>query len=97
MLKKAFNKIFAEIHMENDQVFIEKIVKHLVNNPGDVTTSRIIDERGVLITLKVNQEDLGELIGKQGRTINELRLIVRVWGMKNKEFLNLRLDDGKDQ
>jgi uncharacterized protein len=83
--------------MENDQIFIEKIVKHLVNNPKDVTTERIVDERGVLITLKVNQEDLGGLIGKQGRTINELRLLARVWGMKNKEFLNLRLDDGKEK
>ena len=51
-----------------DQQFIEYIVKSLVGNPDDVVVERIIDEKGVLLTLTVNPEDLGRVIGKRGAT-----------------------------
>ena len=47
-----------------DQQFVEFVVKSLVANPDDVRIDRIVDEKGVLLTLTVNPEDLGRLIGK---------------------------------
>lgn len=49
-----------------DQQFIEYIVKSVVGHPDDVVVERIIDEKGVLLTLTVNPEDLGRVIGKRG-------------------------------
>jgi hypothetical protein len=47
-----------------DQQFIEFIAKNLVDNEADVRVERLVDERGVLLTLFVNPEDLGRVIGK---------------------------------
>ena len=51
-----------------DQEFIESLVKSIVNHPEDVKTERTVDDRGVLITLHINQEDMGYVIGRQGQT-----------------------------
>ena len=48
---------------------------------------------GVLITLKVNPEDLGKVIGKKGQTINAVRTVLRVIGLKNKARINLKLEE----
>ena len=46
-----------------DQQFVEYVVKSLVEHPDDVMVERMIDEKGVLLTLTVNPEDLGRVIG----------------------------------
>ena len=48
-----------------DQQFVEYVVKSLVEHPDDVMVERMIDEKGVLLTLTVNPEDLGRVIGKR--------------------------------
>ena len=53
---------------EHDQEFVEYVVQNIVNHPADVRTERIVDERGVLITLHINPEDMGYVIGRQGQT-----------------------------
>ena len=72
-----------------DQQFIEYIVKSLVSNPDDVTVEREIDEKGVLLTLTVNPEDLGRVIGKRGVTAQSLRTLLRALGTKNDARYNL--------
>ncbi|MFH1867060.1 MAG: KH domain-containing protein [Patescibacteria group bacterium] len=76
---------------ENDQAFIEFTVKALVDHPSDVKAERTIDERGVLITLHVNQEDMGQIIGRQGQTARSLRTLLRVVGAKNNARVNLKI------
>jgi len=76
---------------EQDQKFIEDVVKAIVDNPGDVKTERTIDERGVLIKLYVNAEDMGKIIGKEGRTAKAIRTLLRVFGAKNNARLNLKI------
>lgn len=76
-----------------DQEFVEYIVKSIVDHPEDVSTERTLDEMGVLITLKVNTEDLGKVIGKKGQTINSIRTVLRAMGMKSKARINLKLDE----
>jgi len=76
-----------------DQEFVEYIVKSIVDYPEDVKTERVVDEMGVLITLKVNTEDLGKVIGKKGQTINSIRTVLRALGMKSKARINLKLEE----
>ena len=77
--------------MEQDQAFVEYVVKAMVDRPDDVSTDRTVDEMGVLITLKVNPEDLGQVIGRQGQTAKSLRTLLRVVGAKNHARVNLKI------
>lgn len=74
-----------------DQQFIEYIVKSVVGHPDDVLVERIIDEKGVLLTLTVNPEDLGRVIGKRGITAQSLRTLLRALGTKNDARYNLKI------
>jgi len=76
-----------------DQDFIESVVKALVNNPDDVKTTRTVDEMGVLVTLKVNPEDMGIIIGRNGQNARAIRTLVRVVGAKNNAHVNLRIEE----
>jgi predicted RNA-binding protein YlqC (UPF0109 family) len=74
-----------------DQQFIEYIVKELVGHPDDVVVERRIDEKGVLLELTVNPEDLGRVIGKRGVTAQSLRTLLRALGTKNDARYNLKI------
>jgi len=76
-----------------DQQFIEYIVKSLVNNPEAVKIERRIDEKGVLLELTVDPEDLGRVIGKRGATAQSLRTLLRALGTKNDARYNLKIID----
>jgi predicted RNA-binding protein YlqC (UPF0109 family) len=76
-----------------DQQFIEFVVKSLVNNPDAVTVERTIDEKGVLLELTVDPEDLGRVIGKRGATAQSLRTLLRALGTKNDARYNLKIVD----
>ena len=80
-----------------DQQFIEYIVKSLVGHPDDVVVDRIIDEKGVLLSLTVNPEDLGRVIGKRGVTAQSLRTLLRALGTKNDARYNLKIVNNDDQ
>jgi len=76
-----------------DQQFVEYIVKSLVNNPEGVKIDRRIDEKGVLLELTVDAEDLGRVIGKRGATAQSLRTLLRALGTKNEARYNLKIVD----
>ena len=80
-----------------DQQFVEYIVKSLVGNPDDVQVERLIDEKGVLLTLTVNPEDLGRVIGKRGATAQSLRTLLRALGTKNDARYNLKIVNNDDE
>lgn len=77
--------------MEQDQAFVEFVVKALVDNPSAVTSDRTVDEMGVLITLKVDPSDLGQVIGRQGQTAKSIRTLLRVVGAKHHARVNLKI------
>lgn len=77
--------------MEQDQAFVEFVVKALVDNPESVTSERTVDEMGVLITLKVDPADLGQVIGRQGQTAKSIRTLLRVVGAKHHARVNLKI------
>lgn len=79
--------------MERDQQFLEYVVKALVDNPDDVKIKRTVDEMGVLLTLAVNRDDMGKVIGRSGQTAKAIRTVLRVVGMKNDARVNLKIEE----
>lgn len=74
-----------------DQQFVEYIVKTLVNNPDKVAVERKIDEKGVLLSLTVDPEDVGRVIGKRGVTAQAIRVLLRALGTKQDARYNLKI------
>lgn len=79
--------------MEQDQQFLEYIVKALVDNPDDVKITRTVDEMGVLLLLSVHKDDMGKIIGRSGATAKAIRTILRVVGMKHDARVNLKIEE----
>ena len=79
--------------MQEDQQFLETLVKALVDHPETVKTSRTVDEMGVLLTLDVHAEDMGKIIGRSGNTAKAIRTLLRVVGMKHDARVNLKINE----
>lgn len=77
--------------IEKDQAFVEYIIKAIIANPDDVKIERVIDERGVLLTLHVNPSDIGYVIGRQGQTAKAIRTLAKIIGAKNNARVNLKI------
>ncbi|MCH2189244.1 KH domain-containing protein [Candidatus Gracilibacteria bacterium] len=73
--------------------FLKYIVENLVVHTGDIVIESKEDELGVLLTLRVHKEDMGVVIGKGGNTINALRSLLRILGMKLDKRINLKVED----
>jgi len=69
------------------------IIKEIVNHPDDVNVTRTVDELGVLLSVKVNREDMGLLIGRAGSTAKAIRALARIVGMRNNARVNLRIEE----
>lgn len=76
-----------------DQEFLEYLVKSIVDHPDDVKIERKVDEMGVLLDLKVNQEDMGMLIGRQGSTAKAIRTLLRIIGARHNARVNLKIEE----
>ncbi len=76
-----------------DQQFVETVVQAIVSHPEDVTTERKVDEMGVLITLHINPEDMGYVIGREGQTARAIRTLLRIVGAKNNARVNLKIHE----
>ena len=76
-----------------DQEFVENLVKALVANPDDVKVERKVDEMGVLLTLRVNSEDMGTIIGREGSTAKAIRTLTRIVGLRNDARVNLKIEE----
>jgi len=89
---KIFNNI-TDMAKEKDQEFLEYIVKELVDNPKEVKVDRKVDEMGVLLSLTVNPQDMGQIIGREGSTAKAIRNLVRIVGLKNHARVNLKIEE----
>lgn len=78
---------------EKDHEFLEYLVKELVDNPNDVKVERKVDEMGVLLSLTVNPQDMGQIIGREGSTAKAIRNLVRIVGLKNHARVNLKIEE----
>ena len=76
-----------------DQEFLEYLVKSLVDHPDDVKVDRKVDEMGVLLSLHVNAQDMGQVVGRQGATAKAIRSLLRIVGVKNNARVNLKIEE----
>ena len=76
-----------------DKDFLEYIVKALVDYPEDVKIERKVDEMGVLLSLRINPKDMGQIIGRAGATAKSIRNLVRIIGLKNQSRVNLKIEE----
>jgi predicted RNA-binding protein YlqC (UPF0109 family) len=59
---------------------LEHLVRGIVDNPDDVTVDLVTNRRGRTLEVRVNPEDLGKVIGRNGRTAKALRTVVAALG-----------------
>ncbi|MDD4062175.1 MAG: KH domain-containing protein [Candidatus Pacebacteria bacterium] len=76
-----------------DQEFLEYVVKALVDHPEDVQVERKVDEMGVLLSLRINSKDMGQVIGRAGATAKSIRNLIRIIGLKNQARVNLKIEE----
>jgi len=80
-------------NVNSDKEFLEFLVKAIVDHPEDVKVERKVDEMGVLLTLKVHSEDMGQIIGREGSTARSIRTLVRIAGLKAHARVNLKIEE----
>ncbi len=68
-------------------------MKAIVDHPDDVVIDRRVDEMGVLLTLKVNPQDMGQVVGRQGATAKAIRSLLRIVGIKSNARVNLKIEE----
>jgi predicted RNA-binding protein YlqC (UPF0109 family) len=74
---------------------VELIAKALVDNPDMVKVTQLDGEQSSIIELAVAPEDIGKVIGKQGRNAQAIRIILGAAGMKLKKRVNLEILEKK--
>lgn len=70
---------------------VEYLAKALVDNPDDVEVAEIAGEQTVVLELRVAKEDLGKVIGKQGRTVKAMRAILSAASSKLRKRADLEI------
>ena len=73
--------------------FLKYLVENLVENKEDIFIERIEDDFWILLTLKVNKDDMWIIIGKSGNTVNSLRTLLRLLWVKLNKKINLKILD----
>lgn len=79
--------------MPADQEFLEFLVKSIVDHPDAVSVQRKVDEMGVLLSLRVHPQDMGQVVGRQGATAKAIRSLLRIVGIKNDARINLKIEE----
>ena len=74
-----------------DRNYMESVIKGIVKRPDAVVLTRSVDSLGVLLTLEVAPEDMATVIGKGGQTAMALRTLLRVFGSKNNDRVNMKI------
>ena len=72
---------------------VEYIVKALVDKPEDVRINEVKSEKTIILELKVAQEDIGKVIGKQGRIIKAIRVVINAAAAKTMSRVVLEILD----
>ncbi len=78
---------------QNDQSFLEFLVKSIVDHPDDVKVERKVDEMGVLLSLRVHAQDMGQVVGRQGATAKAIRSLLRIVGIMNNARVKLKIEE----
>ena len=69
------------------------MAKNLVDNPDAVSVNEITDEDGLVLELRVAPEDMGKVIGRQGRIAKEIRTIIKTVAQRDGEKVTVDIVD----
>lgn len=73
--------------------YLESLIAGIVSYPDDIAITEINDEMGILLTLKVNKDDMGKVIGKEGATAIAIRNLVRLNGFLHQKKVSVKIVD----
>lgn len=76
-----------------EKELIEYLARKLVDEPNDVSVNVVEGEKSTILELKVNQADIGKIIGKRGRIAHALRTILFATSMKSGRRVMLEIID----
>lgn len=76
---------------------LDYIVKNLVNSPEAVQIDELNLDDKIVLKLKVNKEDMGRVIGKEGRIIRSIREIINAYAMKNHQKVAVDIEEIKKE
>ena len=73
---------------------LEYIVKEIVNKPDEVKVTEVMEENGdTFLNIKVSPDDMGTIIGKEGRTIRAIRGLVRIKAIRENARVRVELEE----
>ena len=72
---------------------LELIIKNLVDNPSDVSIVEKAEEKAVTYEVSVNKDDMGKVIGKQGKMAKAIRSIIKAIAVKEHKRVNVEFVD----
>ncbi len=75
----------------SDVEFLKFVLGNIIAYPDELVVDRTTDEMGVLMIIKVNPEDMGKIIGREGNTAKAIRTLMRVVGMKKNARINVKI------
>lgn len=78
---------------ESEVVYLESIMLPLLSHPDKFEAHRSTDDRGIYIVIRVHQEDMGRVIGKQGQTAHSIRNLVRQFGGINQKMISMKIEE----
>lgn len=73
--------------------YLTKVVTPLLTHPTDLVILSTKDDMGVLLSVSCNKEDMGVVIGKQGKTADAIRLLTRIVGVKNNARIGVKINE----
>ena len=76
-----------------ESAYLLDLIRPIVTNFADARVERKVDEKGVLLTLTVDQNDMGRIIGKGGETARSIRHLLRQMGMQNQAHVALKINE----
>jgi predicted RNA-binding protein YlqC (UPF0109 family) len=77
--------------------FLRFLISSLVTRSDTIEILEKHDELGTLLTLRVDPSDMGSIIGRGGKTIDSIRTVLRVFGSKHNQRVNLRIVEENQQ
>lgn len=79
--------------MPKDQEVLETILKAIVRKPEEVEVERSTDDMGVFLRVRVAREDMGLVIGEQGKNIGAVRMVMKLVGLASQARVNIKLEE----
>ena len=75
-----------------EKELVEFVVKSLVDNPDEVSVNKVEGEKSTILELRVAQDDVGKVIGKQGRIAKAIRIVMRSAASRNDEKISVEIE-----